>query len=79
MQEFWNSLPTLLSTYGLKIMTAILIMLIGRWIARFTRKTIRVAMTRKNTDKTVVNFFCSVAYAAVLAFVAVAALGQLGV
>lgn len=79
MQEFWSSLPTMLSTYGLKIVTAIFIIVIGRWLAGFIRNGIRKAMTRKNMDATIINFASSVAYALLFAFVIVASLGQLGV
>lgn len=79
MQEFWNSLPGLLSTYGLRILTAILIFAIGRWVAKIVRKGIRKGMAKRDTDVTIINFTCSVAYALLLAFIIVASLGQLGV
>jgi small conductance mechanosensitive channel len=79
MQEFWNSLPAMLSTYGLRIITAILIIVIGRWLAGFIRKGIRKAMTRKKMDLTIIGFTSTVAYVLLFAFVLVAALGQLGV
>lgn len=79
MQEFWNSLPAMLSTYGLKIVTALLIIVIGRWIAGFIRRGITKAMTRKQMDLTIISFTSTVAYALLFAFVIVASLGQLGV
>ncbi len=79
MQEFIESLPNLLSTYGLKVLMALLIVVLGRWLAIFIRETTRKALTKKGLDQTVVNFSCSIAYVALLAFIVVAALGQLGV
>ncbi len=79
MQEFLNSLPGILSTYGLKVLTAILIVLIGSWIAKAIRRGIRKGMNRKKLDATITNFTCSVTYALLMAFIVVAALGQLGV
>lgn len=79
MQEFLNSLPNLLSTYGLKVLAAILIVVIGNWIAKAVRKGTRKAMKKKNLDPTITNFTCSVTYAVLMAFIVVAALGQLGV
>ncbi len=79
MQEFFDSLPALLSTYGLKILSAVLIVLIGRWIAKALRKAVKKAMLKKNLDVTIVNFTCSVSYALLMAFIIVASLGQLGV
>ncbi len=78
MQEFWSSLPTMLSTYGLKIVAAILIIVIGRCL-RVHKERHQKAMTRKNMDATIINFASSVAYALLFAFVIVASLGQLGV
>jgi small conductance mechanosensitive channel len=79
MTEFFDSLPVLLSTYGLKIITALVIVVVGRWVAMFIRKSVRKALIRKNIDATVTSFSCSLAYAMLLAFIIVAALGQLGV
>jgi len=79
MKEFFESLPIMLSTYGLKILTALVIVILGRWVAMFVRKSVRKALIRKNIDATVTNFSCSLAYVMLLAFIVVAALGQLGV
>lgn len=79
MQEFLDSLPGMLSTYGLKILTALAIVLVGRWVAAAIRKAVRKALLKKNVDSTIVNFSCSIAYVSLMAFIVVAALGQLGV
>jgi small conductance mechanosensitive channel len=79
MKEFLESLPGMLSTYGLKILIALAIVVIGRWVAVAIRKAVRKALLKKKVDETVVNFSCSIAYVALMAFIVVAALGQLGV
>lgn len=79
MQIFFESLPEILSTYGLKVITALLIIVVGRWVAGLIRKAVRKALLRKSVDATIVNFSCSIAYVALMAFIVVAALGQLGV
>ena len=79
MQDFFNSLPELLSTYGLKVLTAILIVVVGNWVAKAIRKGVRKGMDSRKLDVTITNFTCSVTYALLMAFVIVAALGQLGV
>ena len=79
MQAFFDSLPGVLTTYGLKVLMALLIVFAGRWIAALIRKTVRKALLKKEIDPTIVNFSCSIAYATLMAFVVVAALGQLGV
>lgn len=79
MGEFLNTLPELLSTYGLKVLTAILILIIGNWISKAVRRVVRKAMASRKLDTTITNFTCSVTYALLMAFVVIAALGQLGV
>ncbi len=79
MQEFLDSLPNMLSTYGIKILTALAIVIVGRWIAIKFRKIVRKALLKKAIDATIVNFACSIAYVSLMAFIIVAALGQLGV
>ncbi|MCK5842140.1 MAG: mechanosensitive ion channel [Candidatus Sabulitectum sp.] len=79
MKEFLDSLPGMLSIYGLKILTALAIVLLGRWVAVVIRKTVRKALLKKNVDATIVNFSCSIAYVSLMAFIVIAALGQLGV
>jgi small conductance mechanosensitive channel len=69
----------MLSTYGLKILIALAIVVIGRWVAVAIRKAVRKALLKKKVDETVVNFSCSIAYVSLMAFIVVAALGQLGV
>ena len=69
----------MLSTYGLKILIALAIIVIGRWVAAAIRKAVRKALLKKKVDETVVNFSCSIAYVSLMAFIVVAALGQLGV
>jgi len=79
MQEFLDSLPQLLSTYGLKVLTAVLIVLVGSWVAKAIRKGVRKGMESRKLDGTIINFISSVSYALLMAFIVVAALSQLGV
>jgi small conductance mechanosensitive channel len=74
-----NQLYQLLTVYGLRFVYAILILIIGRFIARGIRKLIRRIMTRSNVDETLVKFVENLSYVALLAFVVVAALNQLGI
>jgi small conductance mechanosensitive channel len=79
MQEFLDSIPQLLSTYGLKVLTAVLIVLVGNWVAKAIRKGVRRGMESRKLDGTIINFTCSVTYALLMAFIVVAALSQIGV
>ncbi|PIE53585.1 mechanosensitive ion channel protein [Candidatus Fermentibacteria bacterium] len=83
MQEFIHSLPglllDLLKSHGPKVLVAIAIVVIGNWIAKILRNGLKKTMLKRKLDVTMVNFACSVAYAMLMAFVIIAALGKLGV
>ena len=69
----------LITFYGLKIVAAIAIFVIGRYVAIALRGVLRRAMSRSAVDETLVSFVANLTYAGMLAFVVIAALGQLGV
>ena len=65
--------------YGLKIILAILIFLIGKWIAHKLTAFIKKVMLKANIDKTLVEFSESIVYFTLLLIVIIATLNQLGV
>lgn len=65
--------------YGLKILAAILIFIIGKWIARLISKIIEAALVKSKVNKTLAVFTKNMAYYAVMVFVIIAALNKLGV
>ena len=69
----------LLTVYGIKVVAAIVIFIVGRWVARGIANFIKKMMTKSNTDETLVKFVGSLSYIALLAFVIIAALNQLGI
>lgn len=66
-------------TFGLKILIAILIVVVGRWVARGIRSTTEKLMTRSKTDPTLIAFVGNLVYVALLTFVILAALAHLGI
>lgn len=72
-------LQTWLLTYGLGIVGALLILLIGWIAAKFVRKISQNLMTRTGMDPILINFLANIIYALTLAFVMIAALNKLGV
>lgn len=68
-----------LAAYGLKLVAAIAILVIGRWAAKWVRRLVERLMTRGGTDPIIVGFVSSITYVALMAFVVLAALGQLGI
>ncbi len=69
----------LLTVYGIKVVAAVVIFIVGRWVAKAIANFIKKLMTKSNTDATLVKFVGSLCYIALLAFVIIAALNQLGI
>jgi small conductance mechanosensitive channel len=67
------------SEYGLKLVAAILIFMIGKWAANKITALVKKLMLKAHIDKTLVEFSESIVYFALLLMVIIAALNQLGV
>ena len=65
--------------YGLKIIGAVLIFLIGRFVAGLMRKVARRIMEKSKVDAALVSFVESLVYIGLMTFVIIAALGRLGI
>lgn len=65
--------------YGLDIIAAVVILIIGRWGAKIFRYFVKKMMLRGGVDATIVNFVGHLTYIALIIFVIIAALGQLGI
>lgn len=79
MEEMLDKIYQLLTVYGLKVLAAIAIFIIGRWVAKGVRRLVERIMTKGNVDSTLVTFTSNMAYIGLLAFIVIAALGQLGI
>jgi len=79
MEEMLDKIYQLLTVYGLKVLAAIAIFIIGRWVAKGVRKLVERMMTRGKVDPTLISFTSNMAYIGLLAFIVIAALGQLGI
>lgn len=79
MEQLVPKLQEWIVLYGLKAVAAIAIFLIGRSVAKVVRGIVRRVMKRANVDATLISFVSNTCYVAILAFVIIAALGQLGV
>lgn len=66
-------------TYGIKVITALVIFIIGKMVANWVKKLVIKVMKKADVDQMIISFTSSIAYIAMLAFVVVAALGQLGI
>lgn len=77
--ELWDTLQTLILTYGLNLLGAIVILLVGYWLSKAARRLVSRALGKTRTDQSLIRFASSIVYYALLAFTIVAALEQLGV
>ena len=67
------------SEYGLKIIGALIIFIVGKWIAKRLRGVVVKLMHKSNVDGTLVSFVQSIVYIMLMIVVILAALNALGV
>jgi small conductance mechanosensitive channel len=72
-------LQNMLTLYGLKILAAIFIFIIGRWVAKMLKKLLGRIMTKAGVDATIIPFALNITYTVLLLVVIIAALGALGI
>jgi small conductance mechanosensitive channel len=65
--------------YGLKVIGAIVILIVGRIAAGIGRNLLRKGMARTKVDEAVTSFLASLVYIAILTFAILAALAQFGI
>lgn len=74
-----NIVDLYLIPWSVKIVTALLVFVIGRWLAKLLVKMSRNIMRKSNVDQMLVDFIANILYALLLIVVVLAALDQLGV
>jgi small conductance mechanosensitive channel len=79
MEDMLNKLYEYIVTYGLSFIAAILIFIIGKWLARVISRFIERIMLKANLDKTLATFVKHISYIGLLVFVVIASLNKLGV
>ncbi len=77
--EWWATAQELLTKFGLKIVAAILIFVVGRFVAKLIQKVLCKMMERAKVDAAVVSFACSLTHTGLMVFIVLAALGQVGI
>jgi small conductance mechanosensitive channel len=78
MEDITAQLISFATTYGLKVVGAILILILGRFFAGIARKIVRRITKRANVDDAVGSFLASATYFLVIAFAVIAALAKFG-
>lgn len=65
--------------YGLRLISAVALLMIGFWLAGFFSRTVRKIMTRREIDASLVGFISSLVSALIKTLVIVTAITQLGI
>ena len=79
MQDLWIRIQEGVAFYGLKVIAALAIFIVGRWIAGWAKGLTARIFTRRKVDPTIVSFVGHLTYIALLTFVVIAALAQVGI
>jgi small conductance mechanosensitive channel len=79
METVSNQLTLFLTTYGLKILGAILILILGRIAAGVGRKIVRRILRKAKAEPSIVSFVGSLTYFLILTFAVLAALAKFGI
>ncbi len=79
MQEAIDKAYVYLIQYGMNLIAAILIFIIGKWAAHVVSKLIEGVLIKSKIEKTLASFSKNIIYFTILTFVAIAALNKLGV
>jgi small conductance mechanosensitive channel len=77
--ENLSNLTELGIRYGLNLLFAILIFLIGKWIAKRVVRVVERLMTKSRMDVTLASFVSNVLYSLLLVLVIITALSKLGI
>jgi small conductance mechanosensitive channel len=78
-EDFLTRAYDLGAEFGLKLVTALIIFIIGRWVARWLAGLVEKGMSKAGTDSTLTGFLRNIVYIGLLTFVILAAIAQLGV
>lgn len=79
MENIIAGAQEIIAKFGINIIAAILIFVIGRWIAKLVRKILKKFMMGKQIDVTVVNFTCNIVYIILLIFIILGAISKVGI
>lgn len=85
--DFWNNLSkedtdkyiNWVIEYGMSLLGAIAVLVIGRWVSKFLVGLLKKALKKSKADETLISFLGNMAYMALITFVVISALGTLGV
>jgi len=79
MQELLDKVLPYVMKYGVNLLAALLIFVVGKWSAGFLSRLTEGVLERGKVHKTLASFAKNIVYYVILIFVAIAALNKLGV
>jgi small conductance mechanosensitive channel len=79
MEAMVNKVYAYLIAYGINVIAAILIFVIGKWLAGLVSRLAEKLILKGNADKTLASFVRHLTYIGLLVFVIIAAISKLGV
>lgn len=79
LQSIWDGIVPVITQYGLSVLGALAILIVGRIAANIASRIVDRAMTRANVEPTIRGFTGHLVRVAVLAFAVIAALSRFGI
>ena len=79
MEDIMNTVSHYITLYGIKIVIAIVIFLVGRMVAKWISQITQSTMIKKQVDPALQHFISSLVYYGLMIFVIIAALSQVGI
>jgi small conductance mechanosensitive channel len=78
VQQIWDKVLEYIALYGMNVLAAILIIIIGKWLARKLAGLMEKMMVKSKVNLTLASFAKNIVYFGLLVFVFLAALEKLG-
>ncbi|MEZ4650928.1 MAG: mechanosensitive ion channel [Candidatus Eisenbacteria bacterium] len=79
LQKIWDSVVPFITQYGLQVVGAVVILVVGRIASNIVGGAVERALRRGNVDASLRGFLVSMTKIAILAFAVIAALSKFGV
>ncbi len=79
IEQAVQNVVTLMSTWGLQLVGALAVLIIGRFLCNVARKSVRRAMEARKVDPSLIPFISNLVYFILLAAVVIAVLGLFGI
>jgi small conductance mechanosensitive channel len=79
MEDIITKLQEWVALFGLQIIGAIVIIVVGLWGAKVVKRIITKLLTKRNVEGTIISFVTNLTHIAIVTFVIITAIGRLGI